>query len=1016
MHAESSKHCTPTTKAMTKPPTNGNNSTEWKEVIYVKHTKGKKKTMEKTAEKKGLKAGKYDGINGILVKQEEIKKALVDKSPSPKRKRDNSTEEIIILDDDSDNKTSNKYESESHKEIYSIESSEEDEILQKLPAPRKKKGRRFVDFMDFSDDEDEDMKLDDDDQDADEMIHESTKIVETENPEDTNDNVDRMDTDSDDDEFWTKDEVKLAVALWNDADPTQITYLKGRWYHMYSGRNAPLRDPSDEFIADAVKANKGRKTNELINPWPKKQRSKEPKLIEVQKAKEKTIATTTAKAEKISNEQGYPKTTAPYATGTSVLKPVHERKYDTSHKKTVAPTMFAANQQWLNRAEKVITMASTQQKENKNESTPSPSKITAHFKSSKVTPPLVSTGSKARSNKKQASTNKTLENPYKPSGNGGQKPLSVQEAIVMEPTGEESEDQTKPTNGSRKTDSKITDTFQSKQSASFADAISGKTFERVMKKHTRRFAVSFNVQIKIDGPNDGDSQEKALRKAFEQFLLEGQRIDNSFGILPWKTEKPLPTVYDAKEVKKLPYDSLIQYLRGPMQGRYIKQISTGRNFRWRLHATFNMDKPEIFHERWGRVVLNSFTVRDFPTQTEQCWPIGFCMGSTERQDITEINKHLGAATGFDDIRVSYENIYHQGVTQKLWKNAVNKSKDLNPPYKNRVKHQWAPAGLMVFVTKKEDVGPARKKLYEMYGRNVTDVHGNTDAYPIWPGGAQMKFVPQAERNMSAANKQKIGDRLTMHTTMKGQSGTIKTDLKDPNLRPDCLEGKSIGEVILEIMMPDNKDPVFRHVQKDWHPDIDRNNYSLVYHSAFETEAQQCANTLKNVLVEQYGDGILVAFKEGMRGLNNHYQTYGNDTDAFDIDLDDDEDKYHRITVTNLDMVTNNTTTNVDAKELEVEKGDDSLLTGMENTVALSNTSDKTTRTAQPTVTTDATKSASLISELTDDLHTGMQNLLLRQEMKDALKIGKLDQEVLKNLVMAILNTGTSADDDPGQGP
>ena len=89
----------------------------------------------------------------------------------------------------------------------------------------------------------------------------------------------------------------------------------------------------------------------------------------------------------------------------------------------------------------------------------------------------------------------------------------------------------------------------------------------------------------------------------------------------------------------------------------------------------------------------------------------------------------------------------------------------------------------------------------------------------------------------------------MHTTMKGNAGTIQTDLKDPNMKLDCLEGKSIGEVILEIMMPDKKDPVFCHVQKDWHPDMATKNYSLVYHLAFEKEANQWANTLKNVLAE-----------------------------------------------------------------------------------------------------------------------------------------------------------------------
>ena len=70
---------------------------------------------------------------------------------------------------------------------------------------------------------------------------------------------------------------------------------------------------------------------------------------------------------------------------------------------------------------------------------------------------------------------------------------------------------------------------------------------------------------------------------------------------------------------------------------------------------------------------------------------------------------------------------------------------------------------MVFITKKEQVGPARKQLYEKYGKNVTDEHGNTDAYPTWPGGAQMKFVPQLEKNLSESNKQKITKDLRCTT-------------------------------------------------------------------------------------------------------------------------------------------------------------------------------------------------------------------------------------------------------------
>ena len=236
--------------------------------------------------------------------------------------------------------------------------------------------------------------------------------------------------------------------------------------------------------------------------------------------------------------------------------------------------------------------------------------------------------------------------------------------------------------------------------------------------------------------------------------------------------------------------------------------------------------------------------------------------------------------------------------------------------------------------------------------------------------------------------------------MKGTASTIQTDIKDPNMKLEFLGTKSIGEAILDIMIPDGKDPVFRHFQKDWHPDIERKNYSLVFHLAFKKEANQCANTLKNILVKQYGDGVLEVFKNGMRGLNNHYQTYGDKPDDMDFDLDDDNDKFHRIMVTDLDLMTETDNT----PKTQIDKGDDSLLTGMGNTVALSHASDKTKRTAVPTVATTTATKESLISELTTttakkppiitaletDLESGLGTLLTRQDIQAVLEAGMLN--------------------------
>ena len=70
--------------------------------------------------------------------------------------------------------------------------------------------------------------------------------------------------------------------------------------------------------------------------------------------------------------------------------------------------------------------------------------------------------------------------------------------------------------------------------------------------------------------------------------MEGQRIDASFGIRPWKSNKLYPTIYDPRDAYMIMYERLVYYLRAPVQGYGgVKQIVTGRNYKWRIYATFN---------------------------------------------------------------------------------------------------------------------------------------------------------------------------------------------------------------------------------------------------------------------------------------------------------------------------------------------------------------------------------------------------------------------------------------------
>ena len=160
---------------MAKSPTNRTSSNAWKEVVYNKCNKAKAKMASKLAQAKGKKEQKNEEFKSVTVKKEEMTKAMTKGNQTPKRKRDPSTE-LIILSNDSETKMDIDNETKLNEEFLEVESSKEDSVLKKLPATKKKKGHGFVNFMiDLdSDDEDEDMFSVENDQDTKEEENETT--------------------------------------------------------------------------------------------------------------------------------------------------------------------------------------------------------------------------------------------------------------------------------------------------------------------------------------------------------------------------------------------------------------------------------------------------------------------------------------------------------------------------------------------------------------------------------------------------------------------------------------------------------------------------------------------------------------------------------------------------------------------------------------------------------------------------------------------------------------------------
>ena len=108
----------------------------------------------------------------------------------------------------------------------------------------------------------------------------------------------------------------------------------------------------------------------------------------------------------------------------------------------------------------------------------------------------------------------------------------------------------------------------------------GGEYQHITMKNKRRFNVVLKGTTPITGPQDGKGQEKARWMKLEQVLQETQNVDESFGILLWKEEKVLPTIFNPADSYKLTYNQLVRYLQTPMQGYGLKTITHGVNYKW----------------------------------------------------------------------------------------------------------------------------------------------------------------------------------------------------------------------------------------------------------------------------------------------------------------------------------------------------------------------------------------------------------------------------------------------------
>ena len=251
------------------------------------------------------------------------------------------------------------------------------------------------------------------------------------------------------------------------------------------------------------------------------------------------------------------------------------------------------------------------------------------------------------------------------------------------------------------------------------------------------------------------------------------------------------------------------------------------------------------------------------------YQVGFCLGSTEGQNVELLNSRIEKEMDNTQIEMSFQSINQAKVVSEYWKKANDKAKAYKGTSSfNRVKFQWAPKALIVYAANADEVPALRKGLMVKYGKNTEE-----GVLPVWPDGSSMKFCPLKGKAFNDIGVQKkVFERVGTHVWIKAQTTELELELKNLQSTKQDLKGKTIMEAVLALTIPMDKKQFrpFLHVSRMWTRDENEDKWGVVVHSKLRNVAMKVLNALKDKLFSEYGDAVKKYFKDEKRGYLESY--------------------------------------------------------------------------------------------------------------------------------------------------
>ena len=234
------------------------------------------------------------------------------------------------------------------------------------------------------------------------------------------------------------------------------------------------------------------------------------------------------------------------------------------------------------------------------------------------------------------------------------------------------------------------------------------------------------IRFQFVGKYSKQTKNAKLRDVLYHTMKCAKEIDVNAALMPWSDKHGARTL-NGIEIKLQNEVDIPKYI--DMGSQSEMNITAGRiyyNNGIRIKTELDVydfvegwnnkqyDKTQgsPFQEEWKPVKRSEMQYSD------TAYPIGYFVATSERGDYDTISNEIAKEEQYK-VELSFQNVYQNGVTSKIWKMATERATEVytNTTSKahRQLKFSLAPSALTVFTRNEKDIGELREKFMIKYG-------------------------------------------------------------------------------------------------------------------------------------------------------------------------------------------------------------------------------------------------------------------------------------------------------------